>query len=282
MAIHIITDSTSDISLNQQAELGIEVVPLSVRFGDKEYLDGVDLNKEQFFKMLSECNTLPTTAQVNPDKFADVFRKYTNNGDEIIGIFISSKLSGTYQSAVIAKDILNTQPIYLIDSKTTTFGLALLVYEAVRMRNKGLSASEICSAIEYLSTKLKFYAVIDTLKYLKMGGRLSSSSAFLGTMLHIKPIVSIVDGSIAMFDKKKGHKAAVERIAQKIAEEKPDTGYRIVFGDTNAPNVTQMLKDGVSAVVDIKNSETVKIGTVVGTHGGPGCVGVAYIADANI
>jgi len=278
VAIQIITDSTSDLSLTQQTELGVEVIPLSVRFGDKEYLDGVTLSKEQFFKMLAECSTLPTTSQVSPGKFTDVFRNHINKGDEIIGIFISSKLSGTYQSAVIAKEVLDSESIYLVDSKTATFGLALLVYEAVKMRSEGHSASEICSAIGQLSTRLKFYAAIDTLKYFKMGGRLSSSSAFLGTMLHIKPIITITDGLIVSFDKKKGLKQAIERIAQQIAEEKPDDGYPMAFGDTDAPSLTQLLKDAVSAVVDVPSSETVTIGSVVGTHAGPGCTGVAYIA----
>ena len=279
MAIQIITDSTSDLSLNQQTELGVEVVPLSVRFGNQEYLDGVTLSKERFFEMLAECSTLPTTSQVSPGKFTDVFRNHINNGDEIIGIFISSKLSGTYQSAVIAKEGLDSQSIYLVDSKTATFGLALLVYEAVKMRDEGHSAAEICNVIQQLSARLKFYAVIDTLKYFKMGGRLSSSSAFLGTMLHIKPIITITDGLILAFDKKKGLKQAVERIAQKMTEEKPDAGYPMAFGDTNAPSLTQLLKDAVSAVVDIPSSETVSIGSVVGTHAGPGCAGVAYIAQ---
>ena len=280
MAIRIITDSTSDIPLDQQEKLGIEIVSLSVRFGNEEYLDGVNLTKEDFYKKLSQCEKLPTTAQVNPDRFAEVFRKYTDNADEVIGIFISSKLSGTFQSAEIAKKMLNDNNIFLVDSLSATFGLALLVYEAVKMRNDGHSAKEIYSAIKKLTGRLKFYAVVDTLKYLKMGGRLSSSSAFLGTILHIKPIISIAGGEIVPFDKKKGLKAAAECIAQKLAEVKPDTGYQILFGDSAAPDLTKMLKDAVSATVDIGNSEAIAIGAVVGTHAGPGCAGVAYIAAA--
>ena len=280
MAIRIITDSTSDIPLDQQEKLGIEIVSLSVRFGDEEYLDGVNLTKEHFYEKLSQCEKLPTTAQVNPDKFVEVFSKYTGNADVVIGIFISSKLSGTFQSAEIAKKMLNTSNIYLIDSLSVTFGLALLVYEAIKMRNDGHSAEEIYSEIEKLTGRLKFYAVVDTLKYLKMGGRLSSSSAFLGTILHIKPVISLAGGEIVPVDKKKGLKAAAECIAQKLAEERPDTRYQILFGDSAAPDLTQMLKDAVSATADIGNSDAVAIGAVVGTHAGPGCAGVAYIAAA--
>ncbi len=281
MAIKIITDSTSDISLDLQAKLGIEIVSLSVHFGDREYVDGVSLTKPQFFQMLRESAELPTTAQVNPERFEKLFEKYMKSGDEVIGIFISGKLSGTYQSAVIAKEMLGAENIYLIDSLSVSFGLALLVYEMIKMRDAGKTAAEICAAVEELKKRQKFYAVIDTLKYLKMGGRLSASSAFFGSMLHIKPIVSIEDGEIKAFDKKKGHKAASQRVAQKMTEEKPDSNYRIFFGDTDSPEFLNLLKEAAAAVTDISGSETVALGSVVGTHGGPGCVGVSYIAQAD-
>lgn len=162
MAIRIITDSTSDIPLDQQEEFGIEIVSLSVRFGNEDYLDGVNLTKEHFYEELSQCEKLPTTAQVNPGKFVEVFSKYLDDEDEIIGIFISSKLSGTFQSAQIARKMLNAGNIFVIDSLSATFGLALLVYEAVKMRNDGYSAAAIFNAIAKLTKRLKFYAVVDT------------------------------------------------------------------------------------------------------------------------
>lgn len=278
MAIKIITDSTSDIALDRQAELGIEIVSLSVHFGDREYVDGVDLTKPQFFQMLHDSAELPTTAQVNPERFEKIFEKYRNSGDEVIGIFISGKLSGTYQSAEIAKQALGAENIHLIDSLSVSFGLALLVYEMIRLRDAGKTAAEICSAVEELKKRQRFYAVIDTLKYLKMGGRLSASSAFLGSMLHIKPIVSIENGEIKAFDKKKGHKAASLRIAEMMEKEKPDSAYRVFFGDTDSPQFLNLLKDAAGSVADISDSGTVALGSVVGTHGGPGCVGVSYIA----
>lgn len=280
MSIRIITDSTSDIPLDRQEELGIDIVSLSVLFGEEEYLDGVNLSKKEFYQKLSQCEKLPTTAQVNPERFTEVFGKYIDSGDEVVGIFISSKLSGTFQSAEIAKNMLNTDKIYLIDSLSATFGLALLVYEAIKMRDAGKSASELYETLNALTARLKFYAIIDTLKYLKMGGRLSSSSAFLGTMLHVKPIISLVGGLIAPVDKKRGLKPAAECIAKKVAEDKPDTRYEMVFGDSNAPNLSQMLKDAVSKTANTENSKAIAIGATVGTHAGPGCAGVAYIAAA--
>jgi DegV family protein with EDD domain len=280
MAIRIITDSTSDIPFEQQASLGIEIVPLSVRFGSEEYIDGVTLSKPQFFQKLAECEELPTTAQVNPEKFAQIFRKYGED-DEIIGIFISGELSGTFQSSVIAKGIVNSEKIHLIDSRTVTFGLALLVYEVVRMRDAGHSAAEICEAIQSLTGRLKFYAVVDTLKYLKMGGRLSASSALLGTMLRIKPIISLQDGKVEAVDKKQGLKAAVQAIAQKVKAERPDPSYQIVLGDSNAPSLTAMFKEALAGDIDIAGSALVELGAVVGTHAGPGCAGLAYIMRAD-
>ena len=280
MAIRIITDSTSDIPSERQEELGIEIVPLSVRFGNEEYLDGVTLTKPQFFQKLAECEELPTTAQVNPERFAKIFGKYGAE-DDIIGIFISGKMSGTFQSAGIAKNLLGAKNITLIDSSSVTFGLGLLVLEAVRMRDAGRSAQEISKAISALCSRLRLFAIIDTLKYLKMGGRLSASSALFGTMLHIKPIISIIDGEVVAMEKRKGLRSAVECVAQKVMQEEPDQAYQIVFGDSNAPELTNMLKETLANEAGLAGGASFELGTVVGTHAGPGCAGIAYIAKAN-
>ncbi len=276
MAIRIVTDSTSDIPINRQAELGIEIVSLTVHFGSEEYIDGVSLTNAQFYEKLATCQELPTTAQVNPEKFEQVFRSYGEE-DEIIGIFISSGLSGTFQSAKIAKDLIQSDRIHVIDSKSATFGLALLVFEAIRMRDEGKTAKEICDTVESLVHRLKFFIALDTLKYLKMGGRLSSSSALLGTMLRIKPIITLKDGVVDVADKKPGSKAAVEAVAQVVKADKPDPKYPVVFGDSAAPDRTLMLKGFLGNDIDLANSKSVEMGAVIGTHAGPGCTGMAYI-----
>lgn len=280
MAIRIITDSTSDIPLEQQEELGIEIIPLSVRFGDEEYLDGVNLSKKDFFEKLANCRELPTTAQVNPERFEKIFGKYSPD-DDVIGIFLSGRMSGTYQSAGIAKNLLGAQNITLIDSRCVTFGLGLLVLEAVRMRDAGMTAQEICKGINELIGRLRFYAVIDTLKYLKMGGRLSASSALFGTMLHIKPIVTFQDGEVVAIEKRKGLKAAAEFIAQKLEQDPPDYACQIALGNSVAPELAALLKESISGHTDLSGSVNFELGSVVGTHAGPGCAGVAYIARNN-
>ncbi len=280
MAIRIITDSTSDIAFQRQEELGIEMIPLSVRFGNEEYLDGVDLTKPQFYEKLAAAPELPTTAQINPERFVKIFSQYPPE-DEIIGIFISGRMSGTYQSAGIAKNLLGAQNVYLVDSRVVTFGLGLLVLEAVRLRDEGCSAKEICEKLEALKPRMRFYAVIGTLKYLKMGGRLSASSALFGAMLQIKPIVTFRDGEVLAIEKRKGMKAAIAWITESVLQDPPDEKHHILLGDSIAPDVEQMLRQSLSEHFDLSGSEPFELGSVVGTHAGPGCAGVAYISKNN-
>jgi DegV family protein with EDD domain len=277
LSIKIITDSTSDIPLEDQKSLGIDIVSLNVIFDDKKYTDCVDLKKKEFYEMLSKAEHLPTTSQVNPDGFQDLFKSYIDAGDDIIGIFISSKLSGTYQSACIVQQALSSDRIYVVDSKSATFGLALLVYEAIRQRDKGVPAKEIYDSLMTLRDKIEFYAVVDTLKYLKMGGRLSSSAAILGGMLNIKPLVSIIDGEVKSPDKARGQNAAFAIIAEKIKERLPDKSYPIVFGHSNDPNLMGGFIKYISGSSNVSPDYVCEIGCVIGTHAGPGCVGLAYV-----
>lgn len=279
MSIRIITDSTSDIPLDKQKELGIDIVSLSVIFGDKKYTDGVDLQKEEFYDMLSKSTVLPSTSQVNPDGFIDLFKNYTDAGDDVIVITISSILSGTYQSAVIAKDMVGSEKIYLVDSSNATFGLALLVYEAIKLREGGKSAADIHSHLLEIKDKIKFYAVVNTLKYLKMGGRLSSSAAMIGEVLSIKPIVSIINGKVESIAKARGQKAAYAWILEKIKEAEPSNQYPLVLGHSNAPNLMDDFIKYISSAVDTTDGIVCEIGCVIGTHAGPGCLGLAYIAE---
>lgn len=280
MAIRIITDSTSDIPLEDQKKLGIDIVSLCVIFGEEKYTDGIDLKKDQFYEMLSKSTVLPTTSQVNPDGFVDLFKNYTDAGDDVIVITISSKLSGTYQSAVIAKDMVGSDKIYLVDSDSATFGLALLVYEAIKQRDNAVDAKQIYDSLMDLKNKIKFYAVVNTLKYLKMGGRLSSSAAIIGEVLGIKPLVSVTGGEVKSIGKERGQKAAFSWILGKMQGEKPNKQYPIVFGHSNAPDTMEnFISFMETGGVDVGGHIVCEIGGVIGTHAGPGCAGVAYIAQ---
>ena len=276
MAIRIITDSTSDIDIKKQEELGIDILPLTVSFGEEHYIDGVTITNEEFFTKLRNCEKLPVTTQLNPDKFVELFEKYKKAGDTVIAILISSKLSGTFQSAQIAKDMCEADNVYLIDSMAVTIALSALVYEAIKLRDNGVDAKEIYETILEATKSLKFYAMVDTLKYLKMGGRLSASAAVVGSMLNIKPIITTRNGEIVVASKTRGKKAAFEFMASKVTEVQPDINRSFVYGSSDNAQLRQELISFFGEKFEDVEYKEVNIGSVVGSHGGPNCVGFAY------
>lgn len=168
--VRIITDGTSDMSVQRGRELGVDVIPMRVFFDQECFLDGVDITREEFFARLASSQELPTTSQLSPDDFLGLFRKYTAQGDQVVGIFVSTELSGTCQSACIAREMVEDGEIYIVDSRTVTFAMALLVEEAAHMRDQGLSAARIAAEVEKLAHRTRLLAVVDTLTYLKKGG----------------------------------------------------------------------------------------------------------------
>ena len=211
--IRIVTDSTSGLSHQRAAQLGVEVVPLTVHFGENEaYRDGVDITNGEFYARLSRAEALPTTAQVPPETFVHCFERLTANGDQVLGIFISSAMSGTYQSACIARDIVDGENIAVVDTQTVTFGLGLVVETACLLRDQGLSLEELAGRLEELSRRVRLLAVVDTLKYLKMGGRISGATAMVGGILGITPIISIENGLVVSVGKSRGRKPGFQFI----------------------------------------------------------------------
>lgn len=275
--IRIVTDSTSDLSADRAAALGVEVLPLSVHFGEESFQDGVDITKEEFYARLEQAETLPTTAQIPPETFIKTFERLTAQGDQVLGIFLSSAMSGTYQSAMIARDIVGEERIAVVDSQTVTFALGLLVEAACLLRDQGLSLEELRAQVEALAGRVRLLAVVDTLKYLKMGGRISGAAAVVGGLLGISPIISIRDGLVVSVGKGRGRKAGFQFISKWIEEKEGiDTSLPVSFGNTNAP---QALADCMAFFADKTAGATVlpsDIGAVVGTHVGPGAAGIAY------
>lgn len=225
MSIRIITDSTCDLSLDQLNALDIDCIPLSVHFGEQGYLDKVELSPEAFYQKLRQCEELPTTSQLNPEAFISHFQPELEKGNEIVGIFLSSRLSGTFQSAVIAKEHLQSERIHLIDTLNVSFGNVLLLQYAAKLRDEGKSAEQICNAIESIKDRLAVYGVVDTLKYLHKGGRLSASAAAVGTMLQLKPIVGIKDGVVVSVSKSRGYKSAYRHLLHLLEREPADPKY---------------------------------------------------------
>lgn len=283
--VRIIADSTCDISKEDAKKLGIEIIPITVRFGEEEFLDGVEITHEEFYKRLAECEELPKTSQPSPDRFMDVFMRYVNQGDDVIGIFISSELSGTYQSACIAAADVEEESgkkIFIVDSRNASIGTALLIREAVKYRDNNMSAEEIADACRELAGHIKLTAVVGSLKYLKMGGRLSGAQAFAGTMLHITPVVSIEDGKVVVIGKTRGKKAAEKLMHEKLSEDGISLSRDFVFGHINCPDSLEtFINKSLSHISDVRGKVCVSsIGCSVGTHVGPGTYGIAYVEDS--
>lgn len=272
MRIKIITDSTSDILPDDAAKSGIEIVPLKVSFGEEEYIDKFTITNDEFYQKLKKSRRLPTTTLVNPEQFVDVFNRH---GDEdILGIFISSKLSGTYQSAVIAKELVGRENIYLIDSGTVTIGMILLIYHAVRMKDEGKTAEEIYKEIIALASRISIYAVIDTLEYLVKGGRLSAAQGLLGGALGIKPIIRVKDGVIQNVGKARGVAKAIAHLEEELFRKGlVDSAMPIAFAHfENQSGLDIFMKCFPSNGQRYVSS----IGSVVGTHSGPGVSAIAF------
>lgn len=279
--VRIITDGTSDMTAQRAAELSIDVIPMRVFFGPESFLDGVDITREEFFTRLASSEELPTTSQLNPDDFLELFRKYVDQGDQIVGIFVSTGLSGTCQSACIAREMVEGGDIHIVDSRTVTFALALLVEEAARMRDRGLSAAEIAGRVEALAQRTKLLAMVDTLTYLKKGGRISAATAAVGSLLGIKPIVGVDgrEGTVEAVGKARSMASGLEWIAHRIRNAPADPAYLVGYGHSNSPDRVPMCMEALKSVLPQGQPPVMgSIGAVIGTHVGPGAVGVAYIA----
>lgn len=276
MKTRIIVDSTTDLMPEMKEK--VQIVPLSVRFGEEEFIDGVTIDHKIFYEKLIESDVLPSTSQANPDAFMTEFDKVKEAGEEAVVITLSSKLSGTYQSAVIAASDYDN--IYVVDSSSVTIGTAILVEMAIKMAEEGLSAEEIAKKLEEEKENIVIVALLDTLEYLKKGGRISKTVAFAGTVLNIKPVVSVVDGEILMLGKARGSKMGNNLLVQEIEKaggvnfDKP-----VMLGYTGLSDA--LLKKYIedSKYIWEEGLEEVRytvIGSVIGTHAGPGAIAVAF------
>lgn len=279
MSIRIIIDSTCD--MKQETKEKFTVVPLTLNFGAEEYIDGVTIDHKTFYEKLIESDVLPTTSQATPAAFADVFESVKENGESAVVITISSELSGTYQSALIAA--ADYENIYVIDSKTAAIGTGILALLALEYKEKGLTATEIVKQIEKMREKICVVALLDTLEYLKKGGRISSAVAFAGGLLSIKPVVSIEEGHINMLGKARGSKQGNNLLVCEIEKAGGvDFTKPLLLGYTGLSDL--LLKKYIEDSRDLWNNnvETLSytpIGSVIGTHAGPGAIAVAFFKN---
>ena len=281
MAIRIIADSSADLTTQEAEALHVHIVSMSIQFGDRSYLDGVDLSKPEFYQLLAAGKDSPTTAQPPPADFLTPLEEAKEAGDEAVVIPLSSQLSGTYQSAVIAKDMCEYSPIQVVDSRSASAGIHLLVEEACRLRDSGASAQEIAQALEALKGRVRIFALIDTLEYLRRGGRLSNLQASLGTVTKLKPVISVREGAVMVVGKAFGVSAAMKQLLRFLAEHPVDNSFPAyaLYSDDES-----RVDDFIPRLRELdllpKELRRCSIGPTIGTHIGPGAVGMAYIEKA--
>ncbi len=276
MNTKIIVDSTAD--LVPAIKEKVTVVPLTVHFGDEEFVDGVDLDRKVFYERLIESDVLPTTSQATPDSFMKEFEKIKKAGESAVVITLSSSLSGTYQSATIAAAEYDN--IYIVDSGSAAIGSGILVELACDMVESGMSASEIATKLEEVKKKLIVVALVDTLEYLKKGGRISKTVAMVGGVLNIKPVISLVNGEIGMLGKARGSKMGNNLLIEEINKAGGvDFSKPVLLGYTGISDALLLKYIEDSKNIWEGNLDEVRysiIGSVIGTHAGPGAVAVAF------
>ncbi|WGU96936.1 DegV family protein [Paenibacillus dendritiformis] len=276
-SIRIVTDSTADIPQELRERYRIEMIPLKVHFGNDMYQDAVTINAERFYQLLVEAKRLPTTSQPSPIEFLEVFKRLNAEPDtQIISIHLSAAFSGTYQSAVLAKNMMEEEAdITIVDSKSASYGFGLIVVEAAKMAEAGRTKEEILAMIERYQRERKLFFLVDTLEYLQKGGRIGKAAALFGTLLNIKPILSIDDGGeVYAVEKVRGHKKAVARILEMLKQEFEGRPVHTVMGYTSNPSAADELAAVIQNTLDVRSMDYTIVGSVIGTHVGTGVAAV--------
>ena len=280
--IKIITDSASDLELDKALKDNIIVLPMTIQFGETTYQDKIDLSAEDFYNKLIECDTLPTTSQINPYSFEEVFTEIRENGDSAVVILMSSDLSGTYQSAVLAAQ--NFDNIYVVDSRSVTVGEQCLISLALTLRDLGLDASQIAEELEKQKDNIVVLALLDTLEYLKKGGRISATAALAGGLLSIKPVVTLNDGKVAILGKARGSKNGNNMLMDEINKNGGVDFNKPIF--LGYSGLSRALLD--KYIEDSKylwegntgNLPVIRIGSTIGTHVGPGTIALGFFKNS--
>jgi len=276
MTVRIITDSLSDITSDLAQELGVTVVPLTVLFGHESFLDRVTITTDQFYHRLINDTIWPTTTQPSPGDFGEVYSKLAKEADEILVVTLSSKLSGTYESAQNAKNLTKGKcRIEVIDSRTVAMGLGLIVISAAKAAQAGANLDELTSLVRKALTRSHFIVYFDTLKYLAKGGRIGKAQSFLGSVLSFKPILTMQDGEMAPLTRFRSQRAGMDYLYNFVA------GFSNVEGlaveHTTAPEEADRLAERLGSVFPEKHIYRSTVSPVLGVHGGPGAIAVTVL-----
>ena len=279
MAVRIVTDSGIDLPGGSDPRL--TVVPLGITFGTTTYADGVDLTNDRFYEMLIESDELPKTSQATPFTYHEVLAPICATGDEAVVITLSSKLSGTYQSAVTAASEFDG--VYVVDSKNVTIGQSILVQYALRLVEEGLGAAQIAEKVAAAADRVCLLALLDTLEYLRRGGRIPKSVGMIGEVLSIKPVVGVEDGEVVMLGKARGSKNGRSQLHQQVERHGIDFTMPVLLGYTGlSDKLLRKYLDDNRVIWEDKVAEEdlpiASVGATIGTHVGPGAIALAFFA----
>ncbi len=279
--VRILVDSSSDYRPEQLQQQNIELVPIQITIGETSYLDGVDLDRDDFYRILEETGEFPKTSQPSPQDFLDIFKDVAQKGDELVCILLSSALSGTYQSAVLAKSMVEYDHIYLVDSLTATCNIMVMADHACSLREQGMGGADIAVQMEALKSRVHVVAALDTLEYLSRGGRLNKTAAAIGDMAGIKPIITLTaDGAVGILGKCLGKNKAICAIKKRMLEQKIDTSFPVYsiysYGTDNCTLFEEKLgQEG------IRTDKRLQIGPTIGSHIGPEAFGIIFVTQAS-
>ena len=274
--IKILLDTSSDYTVEEVQAKGMDLVPLHITLGEADYRDAYDLSKDKFYELLTSNEEFPKTSQPTPQDFVDVFEEAEKNNDELICILLSSRISGTFQSATLAKSIVDYDKIHLIDSLSATHGIRLLAEHAQNLVNEGKTAEEIVAELEVLKTKIKILAVVDTLEYLCKGGRVSRTTAAIGEMAKVKPMITVNEGEVAVIGKSLGKNKAIGSLLKALGECEVDHRFPMYSVSTLGTENCEVLENRLAAE-GYETKERLQIGATIGTHVGPGVFGIIFI-----
>ncbi len=281
--IKIVTDSTAYLPADLLEQYDIRVAPLKVLFGERSFQEGIDLSTRDFYRMLGQASQLPTTSQPSAGEFLDVYSELSAEGHEIISIHISGKLSGTIGSATSARrSLLEIQPeakITIIDSLSTAMGLGMMVITAAQAAAAGQTAEQIVPKVERMIRDMHVIFLVDTLEYLHKGGRIGGAAALLGTLLSIKPVLCLQEGRVEPLDKVRSRGKALRRLVEIAVERVGARPVKVAVGHGEAPEEAALLGKAVRSLLRCRELYWCEIGSVVGTHAGPGVLGLGICPD---
>lgn len=275
--IKIITDSTVDLPKELLEKMDVEVLPVLINFGEESYLDGIEITLDEVFKKIENGDTFPTTAQIVPNRFVEAFEKYLNQGYKVLAVLMSSGMSGTYQSACLAKQMLETEDVQVVDSQTITSGLGLLVIEAARLRDEGLKIEEIVKRLDETKKHINSSLSFDSLDNLVRGGRIPRAVSVVTGMLGIKLTLEVKDGVMALKGKVRGSKKAVKKIISDMEELGIRKDLPVIVVSVNNDEICNALK----AYLEENNIDYIEgpVGCSVGIHSGDKAVGVFFVSE---